>query len=161
MQVSTFAEIQTEFLARVSGAIYCSMATLDRQDRPRSRMMHSIWETSGDLANSLIGWVISWPQTHKTKHLARNPYISLAYIQDKHKPVYVDCRAEWIHDTDEQWRIWALHKTTPPPLGFDPEPHFSTIEHEHFGVLKFTPWRVELGNLCGEPIVWRPHNETG
>jgi general stress protein 26 len=76
--------------------------TNDRKDRPRSRLMHPIWELSH---NDPIGWVISWPQTHKAKHLARNPYVSLAYIQDKTKPVYVDCEAEWIEDVEEQWRI--------------------------------------------------------
>ncbi|MEZ4662824.1 MAG: hypothetical protein R2911_35185 [Caldilineaceae bacterium] len=83
-------------------------------------------------------------------------HVSLAYIQDKEQPVYVDCRAEWIDDEDEQIRIWALHQQTSPPLGFDPQPHYGDIHHHYFELLKFTPWRVELGALYGEPTVWRP-----
>ena len=147
-EVTTFAEIAEEFLARVTRAVYCNMATVDRQGRPRSRMLHPIWEGP-------IGWSISWPASHKAKHLAHTPYVSLAYIQEKEKPVYVDCRAEWIEDEAEQWRIWALHQQIPPPLGFDPEPHYGDIQHHYFGLLKFTPWRIELGNLYGEPVVWR------
>jgi general stress protein 26 len=153
MEVSNVADIWPEFMARLQQAIYCNMATIDQQDRPRSRMMHPIWELA---ANNPTGWVISWPQTHKAKHLARNPYVSLAYIHDKTKPVYVDCHAEWVTDVDEQGRIWELHKQIPPPLGFDPEPHFGSITHQHYGLLKFTPWRIELGHLYGEALIWRP-----
>jgi len=153
MEVSTFAEVRAEFMERIQKAIYCSMATIDREDRPRPRMMHPIWELTG---NGPIGWVISWPQSHKAKHLARNPYVSLAYIHDRTKPVYVDCEAEWIDDVEEQWRIWELHQTTPPPLGFDPEPHFGTVNHQYYGLLRLRPWRIELGNLNGESIIWRP-----
>jgi general stress protein 26 len=148
MEVERFEELQTEFLARVSQVVYCTMATVDRRNRPRLRLMHPIWEGP-------IGWVISWPASHKAKHLAHNPSVSLAYMPDIKKPVYVDAVAEWIDSVEEKERIWELHRTTPPPLGFDPKPHFGSIEHPHFGVLRITPWRIELGNLYGEPIIWR------
>jgi hypothetical protein len=148
LEVSSFEEIQNEFMRRVTQAVYCNMATVDRKGRPRSRILHPVWDGS-------TGWVITWKGSHKSKHLRVNPYVSLAYIHDGDKPVYADCRAEWIDDTDEKLRIWELHKSLPPPLGFDPEPHYGTIHHEYFGLLKFVPWRVELGNLGGEPLIWR------
>ncbi len=55
-----------------------------------------------------IGWVISWPASHKAKHLAHNPAVSLAYIADKAKPVYVDGVAEWVDAVEEKRRIWEL-----------------------------------------------------
>ena len=149
MEVSNFEEIRLEFMRRMTDAVYCSAATVDRKNRPRSRIMHPIWD-------GMIGWVISWPHAHKAKHLQINPYVSLAYIHDRDRPVYVDCHAEWIADVGEKKRIWELHRTTPPPLGFDPEPHYRTIHNEYYGLLRFTPWRIELGNLNGEPIIWRP-----
>jgi general stress protein 26 len=76
MEVASFEEIQDEFMRRVSQAVYCNMATVDRKGRPRSRMLHPIWDGS-------IGWVISWKETLKTKHLQVNPYVSLAYILDR------------------------------------------------------------------------------
>jgi general stress protein 26 len=153
MDVARFEELQAEFLARVSQAVYCTMATIDRQNRPRSRVMHPIWEGP-------IGWVISWPASHKAKHLAYNPAVSLTYIPEKDKPVYVDGNAEWIDTTEEKLRIWNLHATTPPPVGFDPQPHYGTIDHPYYGVLRITPWRIELGNLYGEPLIWRQQQET-
>jgi len=148
MEVQRFEDMQTEFLARVSQVVYCTMATIDRQNRPRSRVIHPIWEGP-------IGWLISWPASHKAKHLARNPAVSLAYIPDKAKPVYVDGATEWVDSVEEQQRIWDLHRTTPAPLGFDPQPHYGTINHQYYGILKITPWRIELGNLGGEPVIWR------
>jgi hypothetical protein len=79
----------------------------------------------------------------------------LAYIQDSFKPVYVDVTAEWINETDEKIRIWELHKSTPAPLGFDPEPHYGSINHHYYGLLRFTPCRIALGDLHGEPVIWR------
>ena len=148
MEILTFADMQAEFMLRIQKAVYCNVATVDRKGRPRSRIMHPIWDGP-------IGWVISWPGSHKTKHLKLNSYVSLAYIQDSRKPVYVDAVAEWVEDINEKRRIWELHKSTPAPLGFDPEPHYGSIDHPYFGLLRFTPWRIMLGDLNGEPVIWR------
>ena len=148
MEVTTFAGIQREYMARIQAAVYCSMATIDRKGRPRSRIMHPIWDGP-------VGWVISWPGSLKAKHLEHNPPVSLAYIHDKNKPVYVDAIAEWVGDEGEKQRIWKLHQDTPPPLGFDPQPHYGDIHHPYYGLLRFTPWRIELGDLQGKPVIWR------
>lgn len=154
-EIANFAELQAEFMARVTQAVYCIVATVDRQNRPRTRVMHPIWEGS-------TGWVISWPQSHKAKHLAANPHVSLAYLPETAKPVYVECVVEWIDDRAEMQRVWELHQTIPAPLGFDPQPHYDTIDHHYYGILKFTPWRIELGNLGGEALVCRfPSKDEG
>ena len=146
MEVSTFEEIRTEFMNRVSQAVYCSMATIDHKGRPRSRMLHPVWDGP-------TGWCISWKML-KSKHLELNPFVSLAYIQDRDKPVYVDCRAEWVDEQSEKLRIWEFHRNLPPPLGFDPEQGYGALLATS-GLLKFIPWRIELGNLGGEAIIWR------
>jgi general stress protein 26 len=148
VEVSDFAVIQAEFMARVSSAVYCSMATVDAKLRPRSRIVHPVWDGP-------VGWIISWPATPKFRQLAQNPQVSLAYIQDSKKPVYVDGRADWVDERAEKTRLWELIKATPPPLGYDPEPHFGTIDNPHFGLLRLIPWRIELYTLRGESIVWR------
>ena len=40
MDVAHFEEMQVEFMRRVSQAVYCTMATVDRKNRPRTRMLH-------------------------------------------------------------------------------------------------------------------------
>ncbi len=148
MEIARFEDMQSEFLARVSRIVYCTMATVDRQNRPRLRIMHPIWDGS-------IGWVISWPESHKAKHLADNPAVALAYMPEAEKPVYVEGVAEWIDAVEEKHRIWDLHRETPPPLGFDPKPHYGSIDHPYFGLLRITPHRIELGDLHGERMIWR------
>ena len=108
MNVSTFAELQPEFLERVSGAVYACLATIDSKDRPRSRIVHPIWEGA-------TAWIVSYPATPKSKHIARNPHVLLAYINDINKPVYAECTAEWKHEREEKLRVWEVIKATPPP----------------------------------------------
>ena len=136
MYVQTFAEIEAEFIERVNKMIWCSAATIDSRVRPRSRILHPIWEGS-------TGWIGTTLNSHKSKHLAKNPYMSLAYITDMHHPVYVDCKAEWIDDVAVKQRIWDLFKHTPEPLGYDPATTFKGVDVD-FGVLKLTPWRIDL-----------------
>ena len=149
MEVVRFEDIQNEFMHRAQNAVYCNVATVDRKGRPRSRVMHVIWEGP-------MGWVITWPESHKAKHLANNPYVSLAYVTEPKKPIYVEGIAAWVQEVVEQQRIWDLHKAIPPPLGFDPTPHYGTIQHKYFGLLRITPWRVELAELGSESLIWRP-----
>jgi len=152
MEIAQFEDIQAEFMARVQQAIYCNVATVDPKGRPRSRVMHVVWDGP-------IGWVITAPWSHKARHIAANPYVSLAYINNPMKPVYADCTAVWVQDASEQRRVWELHKTIPPPLGFDPAIGYVGIEDRNFGLLQFTPWRIELAELKSESLIWRPRQQ--
>ena len=150
MKINRFEQIRDEFMARAQRSIYCNVATVDMKGRPRSRIMHLIWDGP-------IGWVITWPESHKAKHLANNPHVSIAYIGEPLKPVYVEATAAWVTDTSEKLRVWELHRSIPPPLGFDPEPSYGSIHHKYYGLLRFTPWRVELAELHKESLIWRPN----
>ena len=153
MEIAHFAGIRDEFMRRAQQAIYCSVATVDGRNRPRSRVLHLVWDGP-------TGWVITRPDSHKARHLAGNAYVSIAYLGDPHKPVYIDARAKWEEGISEKRRVWELHRTLPPPLGFDPTPHYGTIEHPYFGLLPFTPWRFELAELGKESRIWRPTATT-
>jgi general stress protein 26 len=152
--VASFAEIEQEFMARVSRIVWCTVSTVDRKGRPRSRILHPIWEGS-------TGWIATGRHTLKTKHLARNPYVSLSYWDQQHQQVYADCRAEWDDSMEQKRRIWDLYKNTPPPLGYDPGMIWKGgPEDPTFGLLKLIPWRVELFSLqdmiTAAPKVWQP-----
>jgi general stress protein 26 len=146
MNVTSFAEIEQEFIEKVHKRVWCNATTIDTQNRPRSRTLHPIWEGS-------TGWVMTGRQTLKTKHLARNPYISLAYIDiaDPFNPVYAECRAEWVDELAEKQRIKDLFASTPPPLGYDLG---LEADNPDYGLLKLIPWRIELGSWYGETKIW-------
>ena len=92
-------------------------------------------------------------QTLKTKHLAGNPYIALAYLDlaGGFKPVYADCRADWVDELNEKQRVIDLFAST-PPLGYDLG---LNADHPDYGLLKLIPYRFELGDWYGEKKVWQ------
>ena len=148
MKVREFSEIDQEFIKRVHNIIWCNAATVDGQGRPRSRVLHPIWEGA-------TGWVMTGRHTVKTRHLAANRFVSLSYIDvaDPFKPLYVDCMAEWEDDIEEKQRVRDLFASTPPPLGYDLG---LSAGDPRYGLLKLTPWRIELGDWFGEPKIWEP-----
>jgi general stress protein 26 len=157
MEVASFDDIADEFNARVARIVWCTVATVDRKGRPRTRILHPIWEGP-------TGWIATGRHSHKAKHLAHNPYVSLSYWDQQHQQIYADCRAQWVDDPATRRRIWDLYKNTPPPLGYDPAiiPAWKDgPDSPEFGVLKLMPWRIELfaiGQMATgqEPAVWRP-----
>jgi general stress protein 26 len=154
MDVSSFAEIAEDFLARVSRIVWCTVATVDAKGRPRTRILHPIWEGP-------TGWIATGRHSLKEKHLAKNPNVSLSYWDQEHQQIYVDARAEWVDDPAEKLRIWQLYKSTPPPLGYDPQIIWQAgSDDPGYGLLKLTPRRIELYALADlitgkPPQVWR------
>lgn len=147
MKVQGFTELAPEFTKRVQQMVWCSAATVDAQGRPRSRILHPIWEGS-------VGWITTRRHSFKEGHLAQTPYLSLAYVADAAKPVYADCHAEWMDDVNEKRRIWDLIAATPAPVGFDPAPIYGSAEDPGFGLLRLSPWRIEVATPPGETYVW-------
>ena len=154
MDVASFADIADDFNERVSRIVWATVTTMDRQGRPRSRLLHPLWEGS-------TGYIMTGPQSHKAKHIARNPYVSVSYWDPKHDTVFAECKAEWVGDESEKRRIWDLFKGTPEPYGYDPAMFWPDgPASPAFGVLKLEPWRVELWSIgemaTGKPArVWR------
>ena len=141
MEVEKFADIAQEFDARVKRIVWCTVATVDRQGRPRTRILHPIWEGT-------TGWIATGRHTLKTKHLEKNPWVSLSYWDQQHQQIYVDAKAEWVDDQKEKLRLWDLYKNTPPPLGYDPGIIWQGgPDDPTYGLLKLKPWRIELYGL--------------
>lgn len=152
MKISSFSEIEAEFIERVHTVVWCSVATVDTKNRVRSRILHTIWEGA-------TGWAATRPDSLKARHIAHNPYVSLAYVGDVYKPVYADCTAEWVDDPSQKQRIWDMFTAAPPPLGYNLEPFFASVDSPGFGLLKLTPWRIELFDITNPENprrVWRP-----
>ena len=158
-EVSTFEEIAEAFNERVNRIVWCTFTTMDRKGRPRSRILHPVWEGS-------TGWIATGRTSHKSKHLANNPHVSLVYFDNPpgnpmgQQQVYVECTTEWQDDQAEKERVWNLIKDAPPPVGYDPAMFFQTVENPDFGALKLTPWRVEVSALSdmmtgAQPQIWR------
>jgi hypothetical protein len=145
-KISDFDGIADEFRRRAHAATWCSVATVDSRGRPRSRVLHPIWE-------GRTGWIGTRRSSFKARHLALNPHVSLTYMADLERPVYVDCVAEWADDRADREHAWNLFLHAPPPLGYDPAPIFKDLDG--FGLLRLIPWRIDLVDTPFQRRVWR------
>jgi general stress protein 26 len=139
LRVAHFSDIEAEFTRRVHSVVWCSVATVDARGRPRSRILHPIWEGP-------TGWILTHRRSHKSRHIERNPYVSLAYVDvsDIMRPVYADCAAGWVDDPAQKRRIWDMFTAAPPPLGYDPTSTFGSPDLDTTGLLRLTPWRIAM-----------------
>jgi general stress protein 26 len=117
MWVSSFAEIEPEFIERAQRMVWCDMATVGPDGRPRTRIVHPVWEGG-------TAWMISMRVGPKADDIDRNPFVSLAYVSDPVKPAYAECIASWVDDRDERIEIWERIAAIPEPLGYDTETMF-------------------------------------
>ncbi len=153
MDVASFSDIEEEFLARVAKIVWATVTTIDTQDRPRARLLHPIWE-------GRTGWIATGRNSHKAKHIAHSPWVSLSYWDQDHKQIFAECKAEWVDDADEKKRLWKYYADTPEPLGYDLGLFWKDASDPTYGLLKLTPWRLELSALSDmmegkQPQVWR------
>jgi len=148
------------FVQMAHQIVWCSAATVDAGGRPRSRILHPIWQRDG---NELTGWVATSPTRVKRAHLEANPYMSLNYWSPSHDTCVAECRADWAFDKATRTRIWNLFLNGPEPVGYDPAiiPEWESPTSESFAVLRLEPWRLRvfpgsvLLGLGGEVLNWR------
>jgi hypothetical protein len=144
------------FIATAHRIVWCSVATVDRRGRPRTRILHPYWERSGD---AVTGWVVTRRSPLKTAHLARAPFVSCSYWDATHDVAIADCHATWADDLDEAARVWELYAAAPEPLGYD----FHQIwpdgpASEGAALLRLDPWRLHVADAMtvASPQVWKP-----
>ncbi len=141
-RIADFAELAGEFRQRVERTVWATMATVDGRGRPRSRLIHPIWEGQ-------VGWLLTGRQSQKARHLERVPFASLTWWDQVNEQVHAECATRWEERPEERRRVWALFRDTPPPVGYDPGLFFTGgADDPACGVLRLEPWRVELWSLA-------------
>jgi general stress protein 26 len=143
VQISTTMVVDREkFIAVAHRVVWCTVATVDRRGRPRSRILHPYWELTRD---GLVGWVTTRPTPLKVAHLEHSPYVSCSYWDPQQDTAVAECHAEWVGDLAAKRRVWELFRTAPEPLGHDPGTIWPQGPDAHdAGVLKLTPWRLKV-----------------
>jgi hypothetical protein len=154
-----FAALEEDFLRITADVVLCTVTTVDPRGRPRSRILHPIWQV---LDGRPVGWVVTSKTPVKARHLATNPYVACSYWSPAQNVVYIDCVARWVEGAAAKQQVWDLFMTTPPPLGYDlsgfgPDGPRNPL----FEPLRLDAWRVQVfrgeefpyGNLV--PRMWR------
>jgi general stress protein 26 len=131
----------SEAMEIAHSTIWCAMTTVDAHGRPRSRIVHPVWKMDG---GRVTGWLTTRPTPLKSRHLANNPHVSLAYIAANTDFAYFDCTASWVDDPADKRKCWQAFLEAPEPVRYDPAsiwPDGPTSEN--FAALRFTPYRIQ------------------
>ena len=151
--MTTLAEIAPTFVEIAHRIVWVSVATVDGAGRPRSRVLHPIWEWDGA---SLVGWIATDPTSPKATHLAAHPQVSMTYWDAQHDHATADCETSWHNDDASTARLWRSFEEAPPPLGYDPRiiPQWASgLPNERFGALRLEPVRLRTFEMGAPPTV--------
>ena len=140
---NTLVETAPAFVEMAHRIVWCSAATVDAYRRPRSRILHPIWQWDG---HDLVGWIATSPTVIKRAHIETSPYISCNYWSPSQDTCVAECRVSWALDDETRKRIWDLFLNAPEPLGYDPSiiPAWKSPISEAFAVLRLEPWRLRV-----------------
>ena len=158
--MSTLEETAPAFVEMAHRIVWCSAATVDSKGRPRSRVLHPIWEWDGA---RLVGWIATGPTPTKRAHLQASPHISLNYWAPSQDTCVAECRATWAFDDETRRAVWDRFAHGPAPVGYDPSiiPGWDSPTSEAFAALRLDPWRLRVmpGTLMseqrGELLTWQ------
>lgn len=158
--MNELTHVAPAFVAMAHRIVWCSAATVDVHGRPRSRILHPIWQWDG---GRLVGWVGTGPTPIKQAHLQAHPYMSLNYWDPSHDTCCADCRASLVFDDETRTMVWNLFASAPPPVGYDPAivPAWTSPTSDAFAALRLEPWRLRVfpGTVLlgqgGEVLRWR------
>ncbi|CAN5787625.1 pyridoxamine 5'-phosphate oxidase family protein [soil metagenome] len=157
--MSELDTVAPAFVSMAHRIVWCSAATVGLDGRPRSRVLHPIWEWDGD---ALKGWIATSPQSPKATELQTVPALSLNYWAPNHDTCTADCAAEFESDPAAVAAGWRRFAEGPAPVGYDPAiiPGWEDPESPGFGVLRLAPHRLRVmpGTVIteghGELLTW-------
>jgi hypothetical protein len=164
--MSALPEIAPAFVTMAHQIVWASVATVDPDGRPRSRVLHPFWTWDG---TSLTGVIATSPVSAKRRHLDRNPYVSVNYWSPDQDTCRAECRAEWILDDEGRQEVWNAFAEGPAPVGYDPAiipPWAGGPLSAEFAGLRLFPWDLRLmdGALMtrgeGRLLTWRADTDA-
>lgn len=143
-------DIAPKFLAMAHQIVWCTVATVDPKGRPRSRVLHPIWEWDG---NRLTGWIATGKTPIKLADIAQSAHVSCNYWTPSQDTCVAECAAEWVEDAAQKHHVWNSYVNGPEPVGYDPSiiPGWDDADSPGFNALKLTPHRLRV--MPGESLM--------
>lgn len=132
------------FIEMAHSIVWASVATVDADGRPRSRILHPVWEWDG---TDLFGWIATVPSPVKRAHLAVHPEVSVNYWTPSQDTCSAECLVEWYTDDETCTQVWDKFANGPAPVGYDPYiiPQWSGgPTSDEFAALRLTPYRLRV-----------------
>lgn len=150
---ATFAAIEADFFRFTSEIVWCTVTSVGAGGRPRSRILHPLWERDG---NRPVGWIATGKTPVKARHLAANPVVAFSYWSPAQHVVQGEAVATWEEDVAVKRRVWDLFLATPPPLGYDLGQFAPSPESPQFSLLRLDPERVQVLDGAEFPMNFTP-----
>jgi hypothetical protein len=158
--MNELTETAPAFVEMAHRIVWASVATVDAHGRPRSRILHPIWQWDED---RLVGWVGTSPTPLKRAHLKANSYMSVNYWSPTHDTCVAECAANWAFDNETRAMVWNLFLNTPEPLGYNPRiiPAWESPTCDAFAAIRLDPWRLRVfpGSVLlgkgGKVLTWQ------
>ncbi|MDZ4720422.1 MAG: pyridoxamine 5'-phosphate oxidase family protein [Roseiflexaceae bacterium] len=137
------AEVAPAFVEMAHRIVWCNVTTVDTKNRPRSRILHPIWQWDG---TQLVGWIATGPTSTKRAHLAAHPVASVSYWAPSHDTCVAECHASWAFDLATRTMVWDLFLHGPQPVGYNPTivPGWDSPGADAFAVIRLDPWRLRV-----------------
>lgn len=132
-----------DFVAIAHRIVWATAATVDAMGRPRTRVLHPIWDHHDGV---LDGWIATNPSSPKAGHLLASPHMSLTYWDATQDTCTADCTVDWMPSIEDRRSVWDRFRAAPPPLGYDPAvmAAWPSPDAEGFGVLHLRPFRLRV-----------------
>ena len=90
------------FLATAQRIVYATFATVDPRGRPRSRIVHPVWDLE---EGRLVGWVGARPSRLKRASLEFSAFASCLYWDPSHDVAVAECAAALVQP-DRRREAW-------------------------------------------------------
>ena len=154
------ADVAPAFVEMAHRIVWCTASTVDARGRPRSRILHPLWQWDG---KQLVGWIATSPTPVKRAHLKASPHVSVNYWSPAQDTCLAECRAAWVLDDAGRTTVWNLFLNAPAPVGYNPTiiPVWTSPTCEAFAALRLEPWRLRVlpasvfARQGGKVLKWR------
>ena len=137
-------QIAPAFIEMAHSIVWASVVTVDRDGKPRSRILHPIWEWDG---TDLVGWVATVPTPLKHAHLHAHPEVAVSYWTSTQDTCSAECTAQLYVDDDTRKAVWDKFANAPDPVGYDPFiiPMWADgPTSEQFAAIRLSPYRLRV-----------------
>jgi hypothetical protein len=141
--MNSLDNIAPAFVEMAHRIVWCTASTVTSDARPRSRLLHPLWDWDGA---SLTGWIATAPTKIKRADLAANPHMTCTYWHPTHDTATAECAVAWCFDIETRAAVWDKLKSAPAPVGYDPAivPGWTAPTDDRFAVLRLTPQRLRV-----------------
>ncbi|MFZ0544719.1 MAG: pyridoxamine 5'-phosphate oxidase family protein [Candidatus Promineifilaceae bacterium] len=141
--MNSLSESAPPFIEMAHRIVWATAVTVDSKGRPRSRILHPIWQWDGE---QLVGWIATSPTPLKLAHLKKHPYMSINYWHPSHDTCLAECSAVLLQDDDTRKMVWDLFLNGPEPVGYNPTivPAWTSPTADAFAAIKLDPWRLRV-----------------